>query len=320
MSTTDSRGDASGEVPGSSSRPLDIPPDAPSDVSLAPSGAAGAEPAAAPTGGRADEPAARDGDGQGPDGPSGPGGPEGDAEEQHPPHRRRRISAWAEMPILIGIALVLAMLVKAFLVQAFYIPSGSMEQTLRVGDRVLVDKVSYRFGDIERGDIVVFNGVDSFTPEVTYDEPSNPIAKAVRAVGSAIGIAPPDERDFIKRVIGLPGDRVASDGQGPVTVNGVPLEEEDYLFPGDDPSDQPFDVTVPADRLWVLGDHRNASADSRAHQGEPGGGFVPVDKVIGKAFVVVWPFGHWRTLGTPDTFDQAEIDRRATGVGAELGG
>jgi len=251
----------------------------------------------------------------------GPGEP-GDGDEPAPtPHHRRRLSAWAEMPILIGIALVLAMLVKAFLVQAFYIPSGSMEETLRVGDRVLVDKVSYRFGDIHRGDIVVFNGVDSFTPEVAaIDEPTNPIAKAVRAVGSAIGVAPPDERDFIKRVIGLPGDRVACcDAQGRVTVNGVPLEEKSYIFPGDQPSDQDFDVTVPKDRLWVLGDHRNASADSRFHTGDPGGGFVPEDKVIGKAFVVVWPFGHWRTLGTPKTFHQDEIEQRATGVGADIG-
>ncbi|NHC13545.1 signal peptidase I [Motilibacter deserti] len=304
MSTTDSRGGAPGEVPG--------PPNTPDELdkprSDAPPPAGGGEPPADGPGG-----AGGPGDAQGPDGPADPA-------QDPAPHRRRRLSAWAEMPVLIGIALILAMLVKAFLVQAFYIPSGSMEETLRVGDRVLVDKVSYRFGDIDRGDIVVFNGVDSFTPEVTYDEPSNPVSKAVRAVGSAIGIAPPDERDFIKRVIGLPGDRVACcDSQRRVTVNGVPLEEEDYLFPGDDPSDQPFDVTVPEGRLWVLGDHRNASADSRAHQGEPGGGFVPIDKVIGKAFVVVWPFGHWRTLGTPETFEQAEIDNRATGQGADLG-
>src|SRR4051812_23517729 len=208
MSTTEHRGDASGEIPGPPNEPPQDPP-------------TGGQPPA-----------------------DGPGEPEAD-ETAPAPHHKRRLSAWAEMPILIGIALVLAMLVKAFLVQAFYIPSGSMEETLRVGDRVLVDKVSYRFGDISRGDVVVFNGVDSFSPEVEIDEPTNPVAKAVRTVGSWIGVAPPDERDFIKRVIGVPGDRVKADGTGRVTVNGVPLDEEDYLFPGDDPSDRAFDVVVP---------------------------------------------------------------------------
>ncbi|NHC45547.1 signal peptidase I [Motilibacter aurantiacus] len=201
------------------------------------------------------------------------------------------------MTLLVGIALVLAMLVKAFLVQAFYIPSGSMENTLRIGDRVLVEKLSYRFGEIERGDVLVFNGVDSFTPEVELDEPTNPLVRGARALGGVVGLAPPDERDFIKRVIGLPGDRVVCcDAAGRITVDGLPLEEESYLYPGDNPSDRAFDVTVPEGRLWVLGDHRSASADSRQHMGEPGGGFVPVDRVIGRAFAVVWPLGHWRFL------------------------
>ena len=240
----------------------------------------------------------------------GPAGHEDRLPGAHATRRRRHrpLPAWAEMPVLIGLALLLAMLVKAFLVQAFYIPSGSMEDTLRVGDRVLVDKVSYRFGEIHRGDIIVFNGVDSFAPEVDIEEPGNPVARAVRAVGSWVGVAPPDERDFIKRVIGLPGDHVTADGLGKVTVNGVALDEESYLFPGDEPSDKSFDVTVPEGKLWVLGDHRSASADSREHMGDPGGGYVPEDRVIGKAFVVVWPFGHWRTLGTPKTFEKPSLD------------
>ncbi|RKS77351.1 signal peptidase I [Motilibacter peucedani] len=248
----------------------------------------------------------------GADGPD-PSAPAEDADQPHRSHRRRGflpvVPSWAELPVLVGLALVLAMVVKAFLVQAFYIPSGSMEDTLRVGDRVLVDKVSYRFGDIHRGDIVVFNGVDSFTSEVDVEESGNPVARAVREVGSWVGVAQPSERDFIKRVIGVPGDHVVADGHGKVVVNGVPLEETSYLFPGDAPSDRAFDVTVPAGKLWVMGDHRSESADSREHMGDPGGGYVPEDKVIGKAFVVVWPFGHWDTLGTPKTFHDPASSR-----------
>lgn len=228
---------------------------------------------------------------------------------------RSRLPAWAEMPALILVALLLAIVVKALFVQAFYIPSGSMEDTLRVGDRVLVDKISYRFGDIHRGDVIVFNGVDSFTSEVAVEQSDNPVARAVREVGSWVGVAQPSEKDFIKRVVGLPGDRVRSDGRGAVTVNGVALQETSYLFPGDSPSDRAFDVQVPAGKLWVMGDHRSASADSREHMGDPGGGYVPEDKVIGKAFVVVWPFGHWRTLGTPKTYESPALRDSGPGRG-----
>jgi len=220
------------------------------------------------------------------------------------PARSRRTS-WTELILLVALTLAVAALIRTFLVQPFFIPSESMENTLLVGDRVLVDKLSYRFHDIRRGDVVVFNGLDSFTPEVQVDESGNPAVRGLRSVAAAVGVAPPGEKDFIKRVIGVAGDRVVCcDLQGRVTVNGRALEEAGYVFPGNVPSEATFDVTVPAGRLWVMGDHRAASADSRAHTGDPGGGTVPEDKVIGRAFSVVWPPGNMTGLGTPATFDR----------------
>ena len=189
-----------------------------------------------------------------------------------------------------------------------------MENTLRIGDRVMVNKVVYHLRDIKRGDVVVFDGLDSFTPEVSIPQPTNPIAKALGWFGGLVGFAPPSEKDFIKRVIGIPGDRVVCcDAKGRVTVNGVALTEP-YVFPGDAPSDQPFDVTVPEGRLWVMGDHRGASSDSRAHLGDPGGGTVPENKVIGRAFVIIWPVGHWAWLSNPSTYDQSGLSKSRPGV------
>lgn len=221
---------------------------------------------------------------------------------------------------LVLLVLLAAVLIRTFLVAPFFIPSQSMEDTLKVGDRVLVDRVSYHLHPIRRGDIVVFNGLDSFTPEVHTAPPSNPFAGAVRRVAAAVGIAPPGERDFIKRVIGIPGDTVACAGPGqPVTVNGVPLDESSYLYPGDAPSLSRFSVTVPKGRLWVMGDHRSLSADSRSHLGDPGGGTVPQDKVIGRAFAVVWPLGHLAALRTPGTFDQPRLQQSGAKGSSALG-
>jgi signal peptidase I len=217
----------------------------------------------------------------------------------------RHRSFWRELPLLLVLALVLAFLVKSFVLQPFYIPSGSMEETLQVGDRVLVNKVVYRVRDVGRGDVVVFNGVDSFTPEASVARPTDPVGRVTDWLGQVVGIAPADERDFVKRVIGVGGDTVrCCDAEGRVTVNGVALDESSYLYPGDRPSEEPFDVVVPDGKLWVMGDHRSASSDSRAHQGEPGGGFVPQDRVIGRAFVVAWPWSHGQLLEVPATFDQ----------------
>ena len=219
---------------------------------------------------------------------------------------RKRSSFWRELPFLVLIALVLALLIKTFLVQAFFIPSGSMEDTLRVGDRVLVNKLVYRIRDIHRGEIVVFKGPPSWqeNPEFTYHPPSNPVSKFLHNVGSALGVAAPSSKDFIKRVIGVGGDHVVCcDPQGHITVNGVALDEP-YLFPGVKPSEQNFDITVPKGHLWVMGDHRDSSADSRSHLSDGEDGTIPTKDIIGRAFVKVWPPKHWGTLPVPSTFHQ----------------
>jgi signal peptidase I len=221
-------------------------------------------------------------------------------------------SMWKDLPVLIVVAIVLAVVLKTFLLQAFFIPSGSMENTLRVYDRVMVNKLVYHLRDIKRGDIVVFSGLDSWTPEVTVAGPTNPIAKALGWFSGLIGFAPPSEKDFIKRVIGVPGDEVkCCDSQGRITVNGVPLNESEYLYPGNRPSEQPFDITVPPGRLWVMGDHRAMSSDSRAHLGDPGGGTIPEDRVIGRAFAVIWPISHLSWLSNPSTYDQKALSKAA---------
>jgi len=234
------------------------------------------------------------------------------------PAVKKRSSFLRELPFLILIALVLALLIKTFLVQAFYIPSGSMENTLHIGDRVLVNKLIYRIRDVHRGEIIVFRGPTSWqdNPEFTTSEPSNPISRFFHDIGSALGVAAPSSKDFIKRVIGVAGDHVVCcDPQGRITVNGHPLTEP-YLYPGAKPSETPFDVTVPKGRLWVMGDHRNMSADSRAHISDGNDGTIPTGNVIGRAFIRVWPPSDWGTLGVPSTFHQTGL---AAALGSPLG-
>jgi signal peptidase I len=232
--------------------------------------------------------------------------------------RRPRIPGWVEFPLLIIGAFLVAFLVKTFLVQAFYIPSGSMEETLAVGDRVLVNKVVYRMRPVERGDIIVFDGTGSFIQGEPVEPDVGPIGVVIRSLGEIVGLAPPGDRDFIKRVIGVGGDRViCCDADGRITVNGIALNETEYLYPGNPPSRQTFDVLVPEGRLWVLGDHRSASADSRAHLGDPGGGMVPVDRVIGRAFAVVWPLDRLQFLPIPETFEQPDLGSAEVSINRE---
>lgn len=220
-----------------------------------------------------------------------------------------------ELPFLMVIAVVLALFIKAFLFSAFYIPSGSMEKTLLVSDRVLANKLVYKLRDVRRGEVVVFDGKGSFTPEGQIPLPSSGPERARNALSRVLGLGAPGEKDYIKRVIGLPGDRVACCADGKVTVQpkggGAPVVlEEPYLFqdnrlafcsdgqgesacPGGAPG-----VLVPEGQLFVMGDHRGGSLDSREQ------GTIPENEVIGRAFVIIWPVSRWDNLPVPDTFGE----------------
>jgi signal peptidase I len=183
------------------------------------------------------------------------------------------------------VCLVFLLLLNSFVVRPFQIPSGSMENGLRIGDRVLVNKLAYRFGaDPRRGDVVVFDGTGYF--------------------GSG---------DYIKRVVGVGGDHVVCcDKEGRLQVNGRSVDESTFLFPGDGPSTVPFDVRVPAGTLFVLGDHRSDSSDSRDHLGSPGGGMIPVADVVGRADWIVWPTAHWTRLHRPSAYARVPATEATT--------
>lgn len=215
-----------------------------------------------------------------------------------------------ELPFLVVFALFLAFLIKTFLVQAFFIPSGSMQNTLAIGDRVLVNRASvWLGGQPQRGQVVVFQDPGGWLgPEETTSS-SNWLTKTL----TFVGVLPQDNGDLIKRVIGVGGDRVVCcNAQGQITVNNVPLDET-YLYPGDSPGsgqDGTFDIRVPKGRLWVMGDHRGVSEDSRAHQ-SLNGGTIPVSAVVGRADLIIWPISHWGTLPVPNTFKQTGLSMLA---------
>ncbi|MEV4614860.1 signal peptidase I [Kitasatospora sp. NPDC049258] len=241
------------------------------------------------------------------DGSGRAGSADGDESDEASPRPQKQRSFWKELPILIGIALILALVIKTFFVQAFSIPSGSMENTLQVGDRVLVDKLTPWFGaEPERGEVVVFQDPGGWLNDEPAQRSDNGFVRGIQDVFSFIGLMPSsNEKDLIKRVIAVGGDTVECEGSGPVKVNGIALDEP-YIYPGNTPcGEKPFGpVKVPEGRIWVMGDHRGNSLDSRYHQDQPGGGTVPVENVVGRAFVVAWPISDWATLPVPDTFDQ----------------
>ncbi|MGI8536660.1 MAG: signal peptidase I [Mycobacteriales bacterium] len=226
--------------------------------------------------------------------------------------RRTQLPLWQETILLLVTALVLAIVVKTFFLQAFFIPSGSMEPTL-IGsptgpnDRILVQKVSYWNGDPERGDIVVFDDPGGWLPASESSQPHNAVQRGLELFGLY-----PSGGHLIKRVIGVGGDRVkCCDAKGRVEVNRESLDEP-YLKSQTSNRDRTFDVTVPDGYLWVMGDNRGNSADSRYHLGDPGGGFLPVDDVVGKAWVVVWPWDRIRHLDDPSVLDDPALDPAAS--------
>ncbi|GAA5120503.1 signal peptidase I [Haloechinothrix salitolerans] len=208
---------------------------------------------------------------------------------------RKKRSFWKELPILILVALLLTFVIQQFIARPYMIPSGSMEQTLHgctgcTPDRVLVDKLVYRFSDPEPGEVVVFRGPDTWLDGAETSDSENIFAGFVQYLGSLVGLAPADERDFVKRIIATGGQTVrCCDEDNRVVVDGEPLDEP-YVYypPGGEHQHDPFDpVTVPEDMVWVMGDNRGNSSDSRAN------GPVPVDNIIGKARVIVLPPGRW---------------------------
>jgi signal peptidase I len=206
-----------------------------------------------------------------------------------------------ESVIVIALALLLSLIVKTWLMQAFYIPSASMENTLLVGDRVIVNKMVPSPIALNRGDVIVFEDPGNWLPPAAPVQRSA-LSSAINSTLTFVGLLPSDEGNhLIKRVIGLPGDHVVCcNMQKQLMVNGVPLSEP-YIFPGDEPSQEPFNIIVPAGRVWVMGDHRSDSADSRPHDENSGGvkGSVPESLIVGRAITVVWPIQHWAWLSNP---------------------
>src|SRR5690348_12818409 len=241
--------------------------------------------------------------------------PDATIPDSDPPPAGRRKKSWHQLMMVVVAAIVLMLLIKAFVVQVYRIPSSSMENTLLTGDRVLVNKLVYHVRGIARGDIVVFSGDGSWGTTTGAPDPSppgNPLLRIAYDVLADIGVYS-TQTYYIKRVIGLPGDHVVCCVNGKVMVNGVALDEKSYLFPGARPSKQPFNVIVPPGRLWVLGDNRAISDDSRGHMsaGFPAMGTIPENEVCGRAFMIIWPPSQIGDLPIPATFQQAALHAAA---------
>ena len=211
----------------------------------------------------------------------------------------RKGSLLREFPILIIVALAVSIVIKTFFVQFFYIPSGSMENTLQINDRVAVNKVPFIGKSIKRGDVVVFRDPDNWLPE-PYVGDQNKYLAMVKDAFVAVGVLPnPTKQYLVKRVIGVAGDKVECCSKDKkLMINGVEIDEP-YIFAGNTASDTNFNVTVPAGKIWVMGDHRGASADSRFHQDDINNGMVPNSKITGKVVGIIWPIKH---LGIVDSY------------------
>lgn len=219
---------------------------------------------------------------------------------------RGLLAAVREVVVIVVLAMVLSLVVKTWVAQAFYIPSGSMEQTLQRGDRVMVSKLHKSISGIQRGDVVVFADPGGWLPPSVHVEPDNEVLARVQRALTFIGLLPdPADEHLIKRVVGVGGDQVVCcDAEDRITVNGAPIVEP-YVYPGDVPSSIHFEITVPAGHVWVMGDHRSNSEDSRYHplDGDGTQGSVPLDLVVGRAVVTVWPFSRADILeGFPEVF------------------
>ncbi len=201
--------------------------------------------------------------------------------------------------VIVGTALVLSVLIKAFLIRSFYIPSGSMLETLQINDRIIVNVMAPEVMPIHRGDVVVFRDPGGWLGAIP-ETPKEPIQEVSDFILGTFGITAPDSAEhLVKRVIGLPGDTVVCcDADGKLTVNGQPVTEP-YIG-ANTPSEMEFGVTVPEGHYWVMGDNRPNSTDSIYHQDLPTGGFVPISVVVGNAFVISWPFENWTWAGEPD--------------------
>ncbi len=211
----------------------------------------------------------------------------------------RKGSLLRELPILVIVALAVSLVIKSFLVQFFYIPSGSMENTLQVNDRVAVNKVPFISKSINRGDVVVFRDPDNWLPE-PYTGDGNKYLAKIKEGFVAVGVLPnPAKQYLVKRVIGVAGDKVECCAKSKkLMINGVEIDEP-YIFAGNSPSDTKFNVTVPEGKVWVMGDHRGASADSRFHQDDINQGMVPTSKVTGRVIGIIWPI---KNLGTVSSY------------------
>jgi signal peptidase I len=230
--------------------------------------------------------------------------------------RQRSVKLFLRDILIIFVVAVLAsFLIKTFLVRSFYIPSASMQNTLQINDRIIVDELVPNVIPIQHGDVVVFTDPGGWLPPTFPETDPNPVAAAADWALSVVGLSAPDsDNHLIKRVIGLPGDHVACcNALGQLTVNGVPLKEPYTVIPPGESNAATlsFNVTVPKGDLWVMGDNRYDSQDSSRNQNLPGKGFVPIKDVVGRAMLISWPIGHWSWLSNyPSVFDGVESGQK----------